>query len=124
MTPADFEKLNKLHPYLTYVRFQDEDLVGIVQNVDSSLLSLYVYNHLKTDASKKRFLACGEIWWNDSNRMVPINIFLRHDFYEFKSVLRCLSKKDIETVLGPTNSLEDNFQKRIKRKRIQLIKKS
>lgn len=122
MTPEEFENLNKKHPYLTYVEFQEEDLIGIVQNVDNHLLSIYVYNFLPNEELKRNFLECGKLWWEDSNQLIPINIYLREDFHIFKSILRCFAKKDVKQTLGPVLSLENNFQKRIKRKRIQLIR--
>ena len=122
MTPEEFEQLNEKHPYLTYICFQEEDLIGIVQNVDKQLLSIYVYNYLDLEEQKREFLDFGRLWWNDSNRLIPINIFLREDFYPYKGILRCFSRKDITKVLGPTLSLENNFQRRIKRKKIQLIR--
>ena len=122
MTPEEFERLNKKHPYLTNIAFQDEDLIGIIQNIDKQILSIYVYNYIATESKKTEFLGCGKLWWEDSNRLIPINIFLREDFYPFKTILRCCSKKDITTILGPVLSLENNFQRRIKRKRIQLIR--
>lgn len=122
MTPEEFERLNKKHPYLTYIAFQEENLIGIIQNVDKQLLSIYVYNDIINENQKTEFLNCGKLWWEDSNRLIPINIFLREDFYPFKPILRCFSKKDITTILGPILSLENNFQRRIKRKRIQLIR--
>ena len=123
MSPEDFERLNQNHPYLTYVKFLDEELVGIVQNMGTQLLSIYVYNYLTNDNMKSKFLDLGRLWWEDSNHLIPINIFLREEFYLFKSILKCYSKKDIEDIKGPVLSLEDNFQKRIKRKRIQLVRK-
>jgi len=122
MTPEEFERLNKKHPYLTYIAFQEEDLIGIIQNVDKQLLSIYVYNHIPSEEQKAIFLDFGRLWWEDSNRMIPINIFLREDFYPFKVILRCFSRKDITKILGPILSLQNNFQRRIKRKRIQLIR--
>ena len=122
MTPEEFERLNEKHPYLTYVSFQNEDLIGIVQNVDNHLLSIYVYNFLLTEELKLTFLDYGKLWWETSNRLVPINILLREDFHIFKNILRCFSKKDIKQTLGPLLNLENNFQRRIKRKRIQLIR--
>jgi len=122
MTPEEFERLNKKHPYLTYVSFQNEDLIGIVQNIDNHLLSIYVYNFILTEELKIRFLGYGRLWWENSNQLVPINILLREDFHIFKNILRCFSKKDIKQTLGPVLNLENNFQRRIKRKRIQLIR--
>ena len=74
------------------------------------------------DDLKKKFLELGKLWWEDSNQKIPINIFLREDFVVFKKTLKCLPKKDVKELWGPTLSLEENFQKRIKRRRIQLIR--
>jgi len=122
MTPEEFKRMNEKHPYLTYVSFQEEEIIGIIQNVDNHILSIYVYNYIRTPSLKKKFLNYGQIWWENSNRLIPINILLRDDFNIFKNVLRCFPKKDIKKTLGPILSLETNFQKRIKRKRIQLIR--
>lgn len=123
MTPEEFKNLNEKHPYLTYIKFFDNNLIGIIQNIDNQILSIYVYNYIREDEVKKHFLELGRIWWENSNRLIPINIFLREDFSMFKSTLKCFSKKDVKELMGPIVNLEENFQKRIKRKRIQLIRK-
>ena len=121
MTPEEFEKLNQKHPYLTYVKFMDEKYIGIVHNIDNQMISIYVYNNIP-DNRKKVFLDLGKLWWEQSNRMIPIDIFLRNDFQEFKPTLKCLPRKEIQDIFGYTVDLDQNFQKRIKRKRIQLIR--
>lgn len=122
MTPEEFTKLNEKHPYLTYLTFDEEDIIGIVQNADGKLISMYVYNDIINPTQKKKFLDLGRLWWEDSNHLIPINIFLRIEFKEFKSTLRCYSKKDVNNIMGPVLNLEESFQKRIKRRKIQLIK--
>lgn len=122
MTPDDFEKLNEKHPYLTYIQFLDEDLIGIIQNVDNQLVSIYSYTVLANESHKKQFLKLGQLWWEQSNQLIPIDIFLRDDFKTFKHTLKCLPRKDVKQILGPTLSMEHNFQKRIKRRRIQLVR--
>ena len=123
MIKQEFEKLKEIHPYLTYIKFQEEDLIGVIQNVDANLVSIYAYNQLHNEVDRKEFLDLACTWWENSNRLIPINIFLRHDFKKFKHTLLCVSRKDVSEIWGYTNNLEDNYQKRIKRKRIQLIKK-
>lgn len=122
MTPEEFNKLNEKHPYLTYVGFMDYDLIGIIHNVDSQIISIYVYNNITEESQKIKFLDLGKLWWEQSNRMIPINIFLREDFKEFSDTLKCLPRKDVKDIFGYTINLEQHFQKRIKRKRIQLIR--
>ena len=120
--PEEFEKLSNKHPYLTYMNFDDEELIGIIQNSDNKLVSIYVYNDINDEAQKIRFLDLGKLWWEDSNHLIPINIFLRVEFKTFKNTLRCLPRKDISNIMGPLLNLEESFLKRIKRKKIQLIK--
>jgi len=122
MTPDEFEILNKKHPYLTYVKFYETEIIGIIQNIDNQMVSIYDYGNITNNELKKKFVELGKLWWEDSNQKIPINIFLREDFVVFKQTLKCLPKKDVKELWGPTLSLEENFQKRIKRRRIQLIR--
>ena len=115
MTPEEFDKLNQNYPYLTYVKFIEDDLIGIIQNMDKQMISVYVYNNITDEALKWHFLELGQLWWENSNLLIPINIFLREDFATFKNILKCLPRKDVKQILGPTMNLEANFQKRIKR---------
>lgn len=122
MTPEEFNHMNKSYPFLTYLNFQDEDLIGIIQNMDNQIVSIYVYNYLHNSDEKEHFLKLGKLWWNDSNQQIPINIFLREEFDIFSKILRCFSRKNVDTIIGHTVSLEENFQKRIKKRRIQLVR--
>jgi len=65
----------------------------------------------------------GETWWWESNRKIPINIFLKKDFTYFKPTLVTLTSKDINIVHGPVVRLEDISKKRIKRRTIQLMRR-
>ena len=122
MSPEDFERLNQNHPYLTCVQFLEEDIIGIIQNTDKQLLSIYVYSHITSSDLKAKFLDLGRLWWEDSNHLIPINIFLREEFYAFIHILKCFPRKDVKEIKGQVLSLEDNFQRRIKRKRIQIVR--
>ena len=66
---------------------------------------MYVYNDLIDDKHKKQFLELGDIWWWESNRMIPINIFLKDDMNQFKYVLMTMNSKDVKVGLGPTVNL-------------------
>lgn len=118
-----FKKLNEHFPFLTYGKYLDEDYIGIVQNADNQFINMYVYNNIHDENMKKRFLELGEIWWWESNRSLPINIFLKDQFKMFKPILKGFSRKDFEVIYGPITSLQDQISKRIKRKSIELIVK-
>ncbi len=118
-----FKTLKDKFPFLSLIRKGDLEFVGIVQNEDSNVISFYDYGKLMMPQDKMRFLKCGEIWWHESNRKLPINIFLKGDFKYFRSTLVTLNSKDIEILAGPTVRLQDIFNKRVKRRTIQLVRK-
>lgn len=118
-----FETLGKKFPFLSLIRKGDLEYVGIVQNQDNQVTSFYDYGRLMMPQDKARFLKLGETWWWESNRKIPINIFLRKDFGYFRSTLVTLSTKDIQIVYGPVVRLDDIAKKRIKRRTIQLMRR-
>ena len=94
-----------------------------MQNEDSNVISFYDYGRLMMPQDKMRFLKCGETWWHESNRKLPMNIFLKGDFKYFRSTLVSLNSKDVEIVHGPTVKLSEISKKRVKRRTIQLVRK-
>ena len=97
--------------------------MGIINNQDTFITSMYVYTDLHSEAEKQRFIELGEVWWWESNRMIPINIFLKRDMERFKYVLMTMNSKDVKVSLGPTVNLNKLSIKRVKRKSVQLLKK-
>lgn len=122
ITTTDFFQLQSKFPFLSCIRFRNEDLVGIVQNIDNQVISFYVYNKLTTTNEKSSFLNLGQEWWDNSNRLIPIDIFLKEDFEYYKRVHRCFPKKEVTNIMGHTVCLDDQFNKRIKKRRSQLVR--
>ena len=118
-----FKTLRDKFPFLSLIKKGDMEFVGIVQNQDSNVISFYDYGRLMNPQDKMRYLKCGEIWWYESNRKLPINIFLKGEFKYFRTTLVTLNSKDVEIVEGPTVKLSDISKKRIKRRTIQLVRK-
>jgi hypothetical protein len=118
-----FKTLRDKFPFLSLIRKGDMEFVGIVQNQDNNVISFYDYGRLMSPQDKMRYLKCGEIWWYESNRKLPINIFLKGDFKYFRTTLVTLNSKDVVIVEGPTVRLADISKKRVKRKTIQLVRK-
>lgn len=109
-------------PFLTYGKYLNDYHLGIMQNCDTHIVSLYILTDIPTKELRNYFLKCGETWWWESNRQIPINIFLRNKFEVFKPYLKTYIKKDFEILFGPTVSLQDMMNKRIKRRTVQLIR--
>jgi hypothetical protein len=118
-----FETLKSKFPFLSLIRKGDLEYVAIIQNQDNAVTSFYDYGKIELSSVKTRFLKLGETWWWESNRKIPINIFLKKEFRVFKEILVTLATKDINIVHGPVVRLEDISKKRVKRRTIQLMRK-
>ena len=118
-----FKTLRDKFPFLSLIRKGDMEFVGIVQNQDNQVISFYDYGRIMSPQDKMKFLKLGEIWWYESNRKIPINIFIKGEFKYFRTTLVSLNSKDIEIVHGPTLRLLDIAKKRKRIRSIQLVRK-
>ena len=121
--PQKYQKLLEDFPFLTLVAYGGNEYVGIMQNVDQYLASMYCFDNIKNRELKREFLELGEEWWWGTNRMIPINIIFKSQWSKYRSSLVTFSLKDFQVVHGPTISLSDICQKRVKRRNIQLVRK-
>ena len=110
-------------PFLTGISYGGNDYVGIVVNYDNTICTFYDLDTIPTELLKQAILDYGDTWWWESNRQIPIDIFLFHEMSSFKSSLRTFVMKDIEILFGPMTSLQNLIKKRIKRRGIQLVRK-
>ena len=97
--------------------------MGIIQNLDDAITTIYDYGLLKTEDQKILFIELAETWWWESNCMIPINIFLKQDWIQFRPTLKTFMSKDVELKYGPAVSLKENAQKRSKRRSITLVRR-
>jgi hypothetical protein len=109
-------------PFITCIRCCENEYVGIIINHDSQVTSIYDFSMLRVDEDKQKFLELGEVWWWESNRKIPINIFLKEDMTLFRYMIKTFNSKDVSVVFGPTVNLCDIAEKRTKRKSIQLVR--
>lgn len=117
------ENLQENFPFISLINHVDQEYVGIIINQDSLITSFYDYSTIKTEIEKQRFLELGESWWWESNRQIPINIFLNKEIIDFRYAIKNFNTKDVKIVLGPCISLNNIITKRVKRKSITLIRK-
>lgn len=123
-TAVNKQILQEKFPFLTIIRHLDTEYLGIVQNADQTFIHLYVMDNTFTDKMKIEFLSCGETWWWESNRQIPINMFVRDRFVIFKKYLRIFAMKETEILQGPVVNLREMINKRVKRRTIQLVRHS
>ena len=122
MAYNNIENIEEIFPFLTCIRVGNDEYVGIIINNDIQVTSIYDIGVLKSESSRKRILELGEIWWWESNRKIPINIFLKADMVPFRPIIKTFNSKDVSIVFGPTVNLSEIAEKRIKRKSIQLVR--
>jgi hypothetical protein len=100
------------------------EYIGIIQNVDDILTTVYDFGSLRTEQEKALFLNLGDQWWWESNRTIPINVFLRQDWVPFRYSLKTMNSRDVVIKFGPYISLKEIAAKKTKRRSIVLVRKT
>jgi len=119
---TDKDSFQKQFPFITCIKTGDEEYVGIIINLDDNVTSIYNYADIRTELEKQSFLELGESWWWESNRKIPINIFLKAEMIVYRPYIKTFNSKDVEVIFGPVVNLTEIAEKRVKRKSIQLVR--
>jgi len=122
MAPEERKNLLDQCPFLTLLTYVNRDYLGIIQNLDDSVVSFYDFESVAAD-QRLTFLELGETWWWSSNRQIPINLFLKTDWAVFKSTVKTLNSKNVEIVQGPYVSLKESASQKSKRRSVILVRK-
>jgi len=117
------KEIEENYPFISVVTYGGSEYVGIITNQDQFVTSMLVYSNLRSLTEKKKFLELGETWWYESNRLIPINIFLRREIDLIKYCMITMNSKDVKISLGPTVNISNLAVKRVKRKNVQLIRR-
>lgn len=123
MTSEIFTKLTDKYPFITLCVYASQEYVGIIQNRDDAVTTIYDFGSIADLEAKKLFLELANIWWWESNRSIPINIFLKQEWHPFKGYLRTFVNKDLQILHGPVCSLAEMGRKKSKRKSITLVRR-
>jgi len=123
MTNDFFEKLAEKYPFITLCVYASTEYVGIIQNQDDAITTIYDFGAIANADLKRHFLELANIWWWESNRSVPINIFLKGEWDLFRPYLKTFTNKDLEILHGPVCSLSEMSRKKSKRKSITLVRR-
>ena len=110
-------------PYISVVEYGGKEYVGVINNQDNAVTSVYVYTDLHSDEQKKHFIEVCETWWWESNRMIPISIFMRDEMSKFRDIIMIMATKDVRVVIGPCTNLNSLAMKRTKRKSVLFVRK-
>jgi hypothetical protein len=111
-------------PFISVLNYGELEYVGIIINQDQYVTSFYDLNAIKTSEERIIFLEIGETWWWESNRQFPINIICKDQIKPFAYSIRTFNSKDVRIILGPVVNLMNLTMKRVKRKSVQLVRKT
>jgi hypothetical protein len=115
--------LNERYPFITLCAYAGTEYVGIIQNRDNTVTTIYDFGAIEGTESRRMFLDLANTWWWESNRSIPINIFLKHEWEQFRHCLKTFSNRDLEIIHGPACSLQEINKKKSKRRSITLVRK-
>jgi hypothetical protein len=118
-----FSKLSEKYPFITLCTHAGNEYVGIIQNRDDAITTIYDFGSIQNAELKALYLELANTWWWESNRSIPINIFLKGEWDVFRVCLRTFSNKDLEIIHGPVCSLSDIVRRKSKRKAITLVRR-
>jgi hypothetical protein len=118
-----FTQLAEKYPFITLCVYATTEYVGIIQNQDDAITTIYDFGAIQDTQTKHKFLELANTWWWESNRTIPINIFLKGEWDLFRPYLRTFTNKDLEVLHGPVCSLSEMARKKSKRKSITLVRR-
>lgn len=122
MASSLFDRLSAKYPFISLCVCGAEEYLGVIQNRDDTVTTLYDFGVIVDTDAKLRYLELASAWWWESNRSVPINIFLQREWLEFRYTLRTFNNKELDILHGPVCSLNDLARKKSKRKSITLVR--
>jgi len=117
------DKLSVRYPFISLCVYAGVEYLGIIQNRDADVTTIYDFSSIVDAEMKRQYIELANTWWWESNRSIPINIFLKQEWEPFRFCLRTFSNKDLEILHGPVCSLADIARKKTKRKSITLVRK-
>jgi hypothetical protein len=109
-------------PFISCIKSNEKEYVGIIINCDNYVVSMYDLSMIVDPEDRKLFLELGEVWWWESNRRIPISIFLKKEMSAFRGYIKTFNAKDVRVLFGPIVNLSEIAEKRVKRRSIQLIR--
>lgn len=118
------EETRAKHEFLTFLILDDDPdwRCGVVQNSDKRFIMFYDLARIRDEAAQMRFLDYADQWWWESGRSLPIDSYIGPAFDEFQPALSGVARKILKAEpIGPTYSLVDQYLKRVKKRRIDLV---
>ena len=97
--------MNQKESFISSIMVKNEktkeltEVVGIIMNQTQKITGVYDFSKM-TEEDKENIIKLGKIWWEESNRQIPINVFLFEDFLPYEKYLVNLKNQYIEEIKG------------------------
>jgi hypothetical protein len=111
------------HPFLSRISYGNYEFIGLIINQDQHVTSFYDYNALSSNLDRMAFLSAGELWWNETNRQIPIIMICRKLVERFDYAVKTTITKDTIIVDGHITNISRITENRAKQKDVRLIRK-
>jgi hypothetical protein len=121
--PDEIRVVLDRYPFLAYGTMSGVSYLGVVQNADAQMISMYLLDAIPTKEMREEFISASESWWWGSNRQIPINVFLKERFLPFRPYLKHFSRKDFVLESGPIVSLQEIIARRVRKRQITLVRR-
>ena len=112
------------HEFLTFLLMNDgEDCkCGVVQNSNNRFITFYDLDRIQKPSDRKKFLELADRWWWESGQVIPVDCYIGTEFDMFQEALCILPRKLLsDDPIGPTYSITENYLKRVKKRRVDLV---
>jgi len=109
-------------PFITVLECDGEEYIGVLKIKSKQYITLYCFNNMP-EAKQKELILLAQQWWWQSNRAIPISLFMREEMEEYEKYTLRFNTDACTNVQGPVISLSELPTKRIKRRNIALKRK-
>ncbi len=109
------DMLQEQLPFLSACRVHGIEYIGIIVVSGKNYTSMYTLTTIEDTLLKKQLIEAGTKWWWQSNRNIPIDVFMPEQMKRFENHKLRFITKDYEHLWGPSVLLSRLPTKRIKR---------
>lgn len=114
---------HKTYPFVTVIEHDDVIYYGIIKIKSKQYVTLYCFDSMN-EILQEDLLLLANNWWWQSNRTIPISLFMQEEMERFEPFTKRFDTPTIRVLSGPLISLSDLPTKRIKRRNIALKKRT
>lgn len=128
---SNIDETRDKHQFITFFVLTNGNWkCGVVQNGSTRYIAFYDFAKIEEE-SRGKFIKLADQWWWESGMTLPLDTYVRkifgkrfkQEFQEFYPALTMIHRRYLAMEpIGPVFSLTENYIKRIKKKRRELLK--